>query len=280
MVGSFTWMMRWIACLTATCSVTVVSGQSHLACDGPPNCQLACDAPPPTPRHVYICPCPTCKARGGEPESAPQPSAQSAPGAFIAPPQTGVQVGSSRQTSIGGFAIRLPEIRIGFPSIELPCRVTRTRGGHMELDSAIADFRSYPAQPANYFGYRTAPAATLERAAEAAPASTDECSVDSDVDEMRKRCEVMAEQLRRKEALLDGKLSELEAQLQRLRCVPAEAAGYPAAATSTEGAQRSAPTGVTPASFEYTSPSPRPALPRRLPSPKVLRWSSIDGPAE
>lgn len=183
-----------------------------------------CTASPP-PRHVYVCPCPSCsQPRRGNPESAQQPESQSQPGAFVAPPQTGVQVSPSRQTSFGGMAIRFPEIRIGLPTIELPNRVTRTRGAHMELDSAVADYRTYPAQPAQpvqrqeYAAAPRYPAPATESARQA-PESQPE---NAEVEDMRRRCEAMAEQLRNKEAMLDEKLSELEQQLHNLRCLPAQ----------------------------------------------------------
>ncbi len=178
----------------------------------------------PQPRHVYVCPCPSCsQPRRGNPESAQQPESQSQPGAFVAPPQTGVQVSPSRQTSFGGMAIRFPEIRIGLPTIELPNRVTRTRGAHMELDSAVADYRTYPAQPVQRQEYAAAPryAAPATESARAEPESQPE---NAEVEDMRRRCEAMAEQLRNKEAMLDEKLSELEQQLHNLRCLPAQPA--------------------------------------------------------
>lgn len=190
---------------------------------GAPGCQDAgnrCSAP--TPRHIYVCPCPSCShSRSGNPESAYQPEAQAQPGAFVAPPQTGTQVGPSRQTSFGGMAIRFPELRIGLPSIELPNRVTKTRGAHMELDPAVADFRTYPAQPVPRQEYAVAPR-PMPRAAEAARATPERQPENAEVDEMRRRCEAMAEQLRNKEALLDEKLSELEQQLQNLRHLPVQ----------------------------------------------------------
>jgi hypothetical protein len=191
---------------------------------GAPGCQNAadrCTAAPP-PRHIYVCPCPSCsQSRPRNPESAYQPESQAQPGAFVAPPQTGTQVSPSRQTSFGGMAIRFPEIRLGLPTIELPNRVTRTRGAHMELDAAVADYRTYPAQPVQRQEYAAAPR-PMPRAAEAAPAAPEKQPESAEVDEMRQRCEAMAEQLRNKEALLDEKLSELEQQLQNLRCLPVQ----------------------------------------------------------
>lgn len=182
-----------------------------------------CSASPPA-RHIYVCPCPSCsQSRPRHPESARQPEAEPQPGAFVAPPQTGVQVGPSRQTSFGGMAIRFPEIRIGLPTIELPNRVTKTRGAHMELDTALADYRTYPAQPVQRQEYAVAPryAPPATEAARRGPESQPE---NAEVEDMRQRCEAMAEQLRSKEALLDQKLSELEQQLHNLRCLPAQPA--------------------------------------------------------
>jgi len=178
-----------------------------------------CTASPP-PRHVYVCPCPSCsQPRRGSPESAHQPESQAQPGAFVAPPQTGTQVSPSRQTSFGGMAIRFPEIRIGLPTIELPSRVTKTRGAHMELDSAVADYRTYPAQPAQRQEYAVAPR-YAPPATESARQEPENQPENAEVDDMRRRCEAMAAQLRTKEAMLDEKLSELEQQLNNLRCLP------------------------------------------------------------
>lgn len=189
-----------------------------------PGCQNAGDrcTAAPAPRHIYVCPCPSCsQSRPRNPESAYQPESQAQPGAFVAPPQTGTQVGPSRQTSFGGMAIRFPELRIGLPSIELPNRVTKTRGAHMELDAAVADYRTYPAQSVQRQEYAAAPR-PMPRAAEAAPAAPESQPEGAEVEDMRRRCEAMAEQLRNKEALLDEKLSELERQLQNLRCLPVQ----------------------------------------------------------
>ena len=226
--------LRWLTGSAAMLFCCVAEGQGALPCDGavgagpasatPAACAKPAPCPTPPPRHVYVCPCPTCQERGGEPERAPgQP--ELGPGAYVAPPQTGVQVEGSRQVSVGGLAIRFPEFRLELPTIELPHRSARTRGAHMELDRAIADFRSLPAQPTAQYAYAAARQETYSGQPQAGrpDPETARPESDEDIDEMRKRCECMAEQLRAKEALLNSKLIELEHQLRRLQSVPTAA---------------------------------------------------------
>lgn len=216
--------LRWFTSGAAMLFCCVAQGQGTLPCDiaGGPSaaCAQPAPCPPPQPRHVYVCPCPSCQEQG-RPEAAPgQP--ELGPGVYVAPPQTGVQVEGSRQVSVGGLAIRFPEFRFELPTIELPHRTARTRGAHMELDRAIADFRSLPAQPTPQYAYATARQenyAGRPQTGRPAPETAHPQS-DDELNEMRKRCEAMAEQLRAKEQLLNCKLIELEQQLQCIRSLP------------------------------------------------------------
>jgi len=183
------------------------------------------------PRQIYICQCPDCRhERGGDQESSPyQPESQPQPGAYIAPPQTGVQVAPSRQTILGGMSIRFPELRIGLPSLELPTRTTRTRGAHMEIDPTVADYRSLPSQGAESAQRQTFAVASRPNSGGAESnrrGETENQPAGPEVDELRRRCKEMESQLKSKEALLDQKLAELEMQLNHIRSVQVPAV-YP-----------------------------------------------------
>ena len=107
------------------------------------NCQ--CDSC--RKRRVYIVPHQNCEqpSRRTIPESGQrlaQPHFLANPGAYVAPPQNGVEVQGGQSIGLGGFALRFPEMRLELPSIEFP-RISRMRHSrHMILDQGVAPYVS------------------------------------------------------------------------------------------------------------------------------------------
>jgi hypothetical protein len=87
-------------------------------------------------------------------QSAPAPEEQSAPvdepqqqaavvpqaGSYVAPPATGEVAGESRSMGVRGLGIRIPEIRLELPTVQLPSLVKFRRGPEMHIESGRAPF--------------------------------------------------------------------------------------------------------------------------------------------
>lgn len=87
------------------------------------------------------------------PQAAPAPEPQSAPvnpepqaavvpqaGSYVAPPATGEVAGESRSMGVRGLGIRIPEIRLELPTVQLPSLVRYRRGPEMHIESGRAPF--------------------------------------------------------------------------------------------------------------------------------------------
>ena len=121
----------------------VVEAQSHPAAYRAPydhrvgcgsRCQQVSCAPP--------CP-PPCA-----PPQAPPPAAPAAPGAYVAPPQTGTFVGETNGFGVQGPSIQFPAWNLPLPTIQLPSLFQTHTNPFLKMDSATAPFM--PGQPALY----------------------------------------------------------------------------------------------------------------------------------
>lgn len=94
-----------------------------------------CDCVPTQGQSCYRCR-PTSDA---EPQSNPEEE-----NIFVAPPPSGEVSGESSSLGIRGFSIRIPEMSITFPTIQLPSLVKYRRGPEMLTDQGRATFQPRP----------------------------------------------------------------------------------------------------------------------------------------
>lgn len=96
-------------------------------------------------------PCDKPQPREGQPPVQPRegegpPEAIGVPqetGAYIAPPRSGSTRGATSFRGVDGGSITLPELRLRFPSIELPACFRSRAGARMHIDSAVAPWESH-----------------------------------------------------------------------------------------------------------------------------------------
>jgi len=135
-----------------------------------------------------------------------------APGAFAAPPRSGVSVGATRSSVVNGLRLRFPALVIELPSLELPSFSRCTRAQHMRIDEATAPFVANP----NYTRallYREAELRALrdvydrsgkaERGAKDDEADAARSADISDVETCRKELEALRQALREMERCLN-----------------------------------------------------------------------------
>lgn len=192
----------------------------------PCNCPTQpCNCPP---QHVVVR-LPPCEEGAGI-ETGPGGPEAGPGGVFAAPPQTGAAVEGASRIGIRGFALRLPEVRLELPTLELPSIVRSRRGPHMEIDRAVAPYVQLPA--AAGFGQTVSAARQMivrrrgEGAPEAAERPEEGAQPEAAEEEFRKRCEqldALHADLKHKQQCLDQKLMQVDnllQELQRSRCQP------------------------------------------------------------
>lgn len=94
-------------------------------CAPQPGCQVPSTCTPP----VYCCP--------PQERSAPR---QAPPGNYVRGPSTGEAIGESNSIGIRGLGIRIPEMNIRLPTIELPSFVSIRREAEMVFDAGRGPF--------------------------------------------------------------------------------------------------------------------------------------------
>lgn len=187
-------------------------------------------------------------------QSAPAPEEQSAPadepqqqaavvpqaGSYVAPPATGEVAGESRSMGVRGLGIRIPEIRLELPTVQLPSLVKFRRGPEMHIESGRAPFVN---QSAAAFGQihtggvaplmQSAPAPVQQSAPapkskpdpepQSAPAPTctpPHCTSEAKVRQLRREMEAARERI----LALQDSLEEAVAEVEQDRAVePVEA---------------------------------------------------------
>jgi hypothetical protein len=170
---------------------------------------------------------PPCE-EDGYPESAPGGGyPEAGGGAFAAPPQTGAAVQASGRVGIRGFALRLPEIRLEMPTLELPSIIHSRRAAHMELDGAIAPYVQVPTTGYGQTALAMRQVAVSQREVvrqETAEQPEEEQAPETGADEFHKRCaqlDALHAQLQMKQQCLDQKLMQVDSllrELERSRC--------------------------------------------------------------
>jgi hypothetical protein len=163
------WSLKnWVAVACSASAIAAgtvpVVGQ-HCSTTAPSNC---------TPRQ------PVANAAAASDSVEPQPAqAAAAPlvGSYVAPPPVGEMSGEGRSVGVRGLGIRIPEIRLELPTVQLPSLVKYRRGPEMHVDSARAPFVAQPAAPFGFIaGGIPVPgqpaAAAASRAPSDAPAAT------------------------------------------------------------------------------------------------------------
>lgn len=147
--------MPWKRTLAAaSCLVPMVAaaGEQPGHCVTQPSCQVPVYAPPCQPTTA------TATAAG---VAAPA-------GMFAQPPATGEVQGESTGYGIRGLQIRIPELNLQLPTVQLPSTFKYRRGPQMHIDAAAA---SYVTGPAANFGMLATPAGVAPVGAMGAPAS-------------------------------------------------------------------------------------------------------------
>lgn len=93
-------------------------------------------------------PCPpTCSLPAQQQAVQQQAVQQTAPGMYSQPAATGEFEGESAGYGMRGLGLRIPELHLQLPTLQLPSMVKYRRGPHMRIDSATAPFtQGMPAQ--------------------------------------------------------------------------------------------------------------------------------------
>lgn len=204
--------------LLITCNF--VRGQNH-ACDmnrsarshsSQCRCKQSCK------RHVWVkVPRDYCDA--GEDEAAPEAGPTSgSPGAFMAPPPAGRTRSPSRTLGIRGLAIKLPELTLRLPTIELPSIVRYSSNQRMELEGGVAPFVSMPTSQLALAGRRSESGSRRPEAGD-----PEDGEDDAEEEAYQQKCEELRQleaSLREKHDRLQRQCNELDRFLMQLKCQP------------------------------------------------------------
>lgn len=126
---------KWFAAL-AVGTIAVAAGTVPVVGQ---NCRGVAPRQCTTPREQAA---PEPKPQSAPADDEPQPQAMIAPqvGSYVAPPANGEVAGESRSMGVRGLGIRIPEIRLEMPTVQLPSLVRFRRGPEMHLESGRAPF--------------------------------------------------------------------------------------------------------------------------------------------
>lgn len=103
----------------------------------------SCTTPARTCAPTCTTPCPPrpiCIKVPNHIETTPESEPETAPGAFAAPPRTGVVAGESTSLGIEGGELRIPSLSLRLPSVRLPSFRKYRRDAHMEIDATEAAY--------------------------------------------------------------------------------------------------------------------------------------------